>query len=272
MSVWPWVIGFVVLWAIALGIKLIVDWNASLRRLRSSQLNGLHMYFARGRRPLSQKEIERQKEIKRQLALNLKSELSAIISGHDMPNDGPSIKHRLFHDIYNEYYVRVFFVGWYITESFASAGDIAQETFLALWVHMQSCVDHECFCVGSRKPIAWLATTARHLAYTYRRDYGLEATDGTSESSWENFASLEALREQLDQAFTARQLSQLEGYVVSLPVMYRDVVQDYYLKGVGCKWIAYERDIAVGTVTSQLSRARKMLYKRFVADELDSAS
>ena len=163
-------------------------------------------------------------------------------------NKRPSLSLEAKHNLYEQYFTKIYKIAFYITHSETLAEDVTHETFKVAW---------EKFCQirDPTKTGAWLAAIATNLSKDLVREYGrctpMEPGILYSRAAI-NASPLEALVEKE----TTREIKNAIG---NLPNDFKQVIILRYYDALSIKEIARSLKIPVGTVKSRLYRAKKIL-------------
>lgn len=142
----------------------------------------------------------------------------------------------------------------WLTHSATDADDVVQEAFLRAFTF------HESFRGGDGR--AWLLSIVRNTCYTWlrkNRAYDLMAEFDESKQVASDAPTPESV--QLRRADTEAVREALE----KLPAEFREVLVLREMEGLSYKEIADVAGLAIGTVMSRLSRARRRLYELLTA-------
>ena len=135
------------------------------------------------------------------------------------------------------------------------ASDLMQETFVKVYVNLEK-YDSK-FTFGQ-----WIYTIARNnfIDYVRRRrdDLSLDSLKGTSTTSLASMDSGESPEERI---ISAQHAVQLERCMAALPEKYRQMVELRFVKEYSYEEIAAHVGLPIGTVKTQIHRARERLCK-----------
>ena len=136
----------------------------------------------------------------------------------------------------------------WMTRSDQDARDVVQEAFLRAFKYFES------YDGGS--PRAWLLATVRNTCYTWLRQNRNAALNIPLEEIPEMAADSFATEERVFQNLTEESLKKA---LENLPPEFREILVLRELEGFSYKEIGGATGLAIGTVMSRLSRARRKL-------------
>lgn len=175
--------------------------------------------------------------------LYLRLRVPRVTGTEESVND--SLQRDRFEAAFREHAARAYAVILRIVRDGDAANDVLQETFFAAWKSFAS-------FRGEASLGTWLHQIAVRKAWKYlrrsRRDAHLVVVD----------SSQVAYREAAERAFPHTRMD-LESAIASLPDGARSVLVLYEIEGFAYEEIAEMLGIAIGTVRSQLHRARRLL-------------
>lgn len=134
----------------------------------------------------------------------------------------------------------------------AEATEVAQETFLRAWQHLERYDEARPFDL-------WVLTIARNLCLDVLRRRGKVRTEDVADHE-QALPSGEATGE--EQAIAKQERRSLEEALATLSVDDREVLALYYVQKRTTKEIAEVMDVAPGTIMARLFRAREKLRQR----------
>lgn len=144
-----------------------------------------------------------------------------------------------------------------LTGDYFTAEDIAQETFLSAYQHW-----HE-FDGSNEK--AWLCRIAANKCLDYQRSAGRRSVPTEPEQMPDAVDS----GDDPQRIYLAAEVTQqLYAACASLPELYRETAESYFLEGKTAIQIAENRGINVKTVQTRILRAREMLKKMIRREDL----
>ncbi|WP_026652576.1 RNA polymerase sigma factor [Butyrivibrio proteoclasticus] len=160
-------------------------------------------------------------------------------------------------ELMNRYKNLVFSVCLKLTGDYFAAEDIAQETFISAYQHLND------FDGASEK--AWLCRIASNKCIDYLRSAERRAVPVSEEALLQN----EESRDGPSRTFETRDvLEQVRDNCKALPDGYSEISQMYFIKGMTAKEIAQVTGIPLKTVQTKIYRAREMLKKTVRKEDL----
>lgn len=140
------------------------------------------------------------------------------------------------------------------------ASDLMQETFVKVYVNLAK-YDSK-FTFGQ-----WIYTIARNnfIDYVRRRRDDL-SIDSLPKNSGP-IAPVDGEQTPEERIISAQHTVQLEKSMASLPEKYRQMVELRFVKELSYEEIAQRLDIPIGTVKTQIHRARERLCKLITSEE-----
>lgn len=140
----------------------------------------------------------------------------------------------------------------------AEAAEVAQESFLRAWSHLDR--------FDGRRPFeVWLMAIARNLCLDLLRRRGRHPTQDV-EPLQEVLASQEASQE--EQAISKQTHRSLEEAMAQLGLQDREVLALYYVQRRTTREIAGIMGVAPGTIMARLFRAREKLRRMMAQEEV----
>ncbi len=138
----------------------------------------------------------------------------------------------------------------------AAAEDLAQETFLAAYLHRDACPP------GNEKP--WLARIAINKAKDYLRSGWKKRVQLTDAQDNDPLAELPAPEALQPEVYTLQQerTAAVRRAVCGLPEPYHDPAVLVFLQGMTPEQASQLTDRPIKTIYTQLSRAKKMLLQQ----------
>ncbi|WP_186580535.1 RNA polymerase sigma factor [Aquibacillus kalidii] len=167
-----------------------------------------------------------------------------------------------FNYIYESFYRKVYQSAWYIIKDSQLAEDIAQETFIKAYKHINDLKE-------SYKVCAWLTTIATRTAIdTLRKErkQSCISIDDVLYTDLESLAPLLVVDKEVDRLIRIDQLNQ---EVIQLSPKLRHVFFLKYLKDYKDEEIARQLNISLSAVKTRLYRARKILQDQVESKEVN---
>lgn len=138
------------------------------------------------------------------------------------------------------------------------ASDLLQETFVKVYLGLDK-YDAR-FTFGQ-----WIYTIARNtfIDYVRRRkdEFSIDSLQGNTHSPMDEADTPE------ERIINQQRKVQLERYMAALPEKYRQLVELRFIKGLSYDEIASQLGLPIGTVSTQIHRAREKLCKMIVDNE-----
>ncbi|WP_155828097.1 RNA polymerase sigma factor [Butyrivibrio sp. VCB2006] len=160
-------------------------------------------------------------------------------------------------ELMSSYKNLVFSVCLKMTGDYFTAEDIAQETFISAYEHLEE------FDGTSEK--AWLCRIASNKCI----DYLKAAERRTSPALDEELAIQEDLRDGPPEMFASRDvLNEVEEKCLSLPEGYGEIARLYFINSMTAKEISEKQGLPLKTVQTRIYRAREMLRKTVRKEDL----
>lgn len=133
--------------------------------------------------------------------------------------------------------------------------DLLQETFIKVYINLQRYSDNYTF--GQ-----WIYTIARntHIDFERRRQEDLSIDDKFS-------APMACTPSPEDNLINIQQRSQIEAYIGCLPQQYRQLFTMRFLEDYSYEEIAEKLNLPMGTVKTQIHRARERMCRLIRNDE-----
>jgi RNA polymerase sigma-70 factor, ECF subfamily len=152
---------------------------------------------------------------------------------------------------------RVFALAMHMLHDYDDANDVTQEAFLAAWQGLPSFRREARFsswlyCIASRECL-------RHLSYRQRQQ--ALSTSMQAEPMATSQSDPEVRQEKLEQHILVRQ------HLSQLPARYRIVLILRHLHDKTYEEMAQILTLPIGTIKTQLFRARKLLKERWLAQQ-----
>ncbi len=161
-----------------------------------------------------------------------------------------------FADLMQRYQAYIYTVCYSFVQDAATAEDLAQETFLAAYLHRASCPP------GNEKP--WLARIAINKAKDHLRSGWQRRVQLNPDETADPMADLPAPEAQQPEVYTlaAERTAAVRQAVCSLPQPYHDVAVLVFLQDLTPDDAARLTGRPIKTVYTQLSRAKKLLAEK----------
>ena len=133
--------------------------------------------------------------------------------------------------------------------------DLLQETFIKVYINLQRYSENYTF--GQ-----WIYTIARntHIDFERRRQEDLSIDDKFS-------APIASTPSPEDNLINIQQRSQIENYIGCLPQQYRQLFTMRFLEDYSYEEIAEKLSLPMGTVKTQIHRARERMCRLIRSDE-----
>ncbi len=157
----------------------------------------------------------------------------------------------------NSYKNLVFSVCLKLTGDYFTAEDIAQETFISAYEHLDE------FDGASEK--AWLCRIASNKCIDYLKSAERRAVPA---SIGEELQQEDAREGPLEVFATRDVLEKVEGKCMELPEGYAEIARMYFMGSMTAREISDKTDIPVKTVQTKIYRAREMLKKTVRKEDL----
>lgn len=162
-----------------------------------------------------------------------------------------------FGGIVEKYEKLVYTICYQFTKNHHTAQDLAQDTFLSAYNHIDSCQ------MENIKP--WLARIATnkakdYLKSAYNRKIQTEGEDGLPENATPLFATNEQPE---DIAISRETVQKITAEIEALKEPYASVATLYFLKEKSVDEISQRLERPPKTVHTQLYRAKKILQEKF---------
>jgi RNA polymerase sigma-70 factor, ECF subfamily len=152
-------------------------------------------------------------------------------------------RRRAFDALVERYRVKVFRLVSSIVGNPARAEEVAQDTFLKIWLALDT-------YDGRAALSTWIYTIARNTALTHRRSESYRAVQ-----------PLDAASDRVSQLPPPAELLDIDRMMARLPEEQQEAVRLYYLQERSIEDVAGMMDVPEGTVKSYLYRARRALAK-----------
>ena len=157
----------------------------------------------------------------------------------------------------NSYKNLVFSVCLKLTGDYFAAEDIAQETFISAYEHLDE------FDGTSEK--AWLCRIASNKCIDYLKAAERRAVPASDEET----LLMESTRDGPPEVFATRDvLQEVEGKCMELPEGYAEIARMYFMGSMSAREISDKMGIPVKTVQTKIYRAREMLKKTVRKEDL----
>ena len=157
----------------------------------------------------------------------------------------------------NSYKNLVFSVCLKLTGDYFAAEDIAQETFISAYEHLDE------FDGTSEK--AWLCRIASNKCIDYLKAAERRAVPASDEET----LLMESTRDGPPEVFATRDvLQEVEGKCKDLPEGYAEIARMYFMGSMSAREISDKMGIPVKTVQTKIYRAREMLKKTVRKEDL----
>lgn len=143
-----------------------------------------------------------------------------------------------------------------LLRSDAEAAEVAQETFLRAYQHLDRYDDTRPFDL-------WVLTIARNLCLDILRRRSKHRTEDVEDHAYALTNGESSLE---DKAIASQERKSLEDAMATLSVDDREVLALYYVQKRTTKEIAQVMNVAPGTIMARLFRAREKLRQRMAAD------
>ena len=157
----------------------------------------------------------------------------------------------------NSYKNLVFSVCLKLTGDYFAAEDIAQETFISAYEHLDE------FDGTSEK--AWLCRIASNKCIDYLKAAERRAVPASDEET----LLMESTRDSPPEVFATRDvLQEVEGKCKDLPEGYAEIARMYFMGSMSAREISDKMGIPVKTVQTKIYRAREMLKKTVRKEDL----
>ena len=158
----------------------------------------------------------------------------------------------------DQYKNLVFSVCLKLTGDHFTAEDITQETFIAVYRHLED--------FDGRDEKAWICRIASNKCIDYLRSSKMRETPSTDE---ELETSMNAGKDGLLETYIARDVEKrFADCCNELDEPYRSAAVGHFIRGKTAKELSLERGIPLKTVQSHIYRAREMLKKKIRKEEL----
>jgi RNA polymerase sigma-70 factor (ECF subfamily) len=160
-------------------------------------------------------------------------------------------------ELMNSYKNLVFSVCLKLTGDYFTAEDIAQETFISAYEHLDE------FDGTSEK--AWLCRIASNKCIDYLKAAERRAVPASDEET----LLIESTRDGPPEVFATRDvLEEVEGKCLELPEGYAEIARMYFMGSMTAREISDKMNIPVKTVQTRIYRAREMLKKTVRKEDL----
>ncbi len=159
-----------------------------------------------------------------------------------------------------QYQNLVFSICLKLTGDYFAAEDLTQETFLSAYQHLEN--------FDGQAEKAWLCRIAGNKCIDYQRAAARRVVPVAEEDMPEQ--AEERQEEPLGRVLNQELLTRLKEDCEALKQPYREVALKHFVEGKPAGEIAKEQNTALGTVKSQLHRAREMLKQSFGKEMLKS--
>ena len=157
----------------------------------------------------------------------------------------------------NSYKNLVFSVCLKLIGDYFAAEDIAQETFISAYEHLDE------FDGTSEK--AWLCRIASNKCIDYLKAAERRAVPASDEET----LLMESTRDGPPEVFATRDvLQEVEGKCKALPEGYAEIARMYFMGSMSAREISDKMGIPVKTVQTKIYRAREMLKKTVRKEDL----
>ena len=157
----------------------------------------------------------------------------------------------------NSYKNLVFSVCLKLIGDYFAAEDIAQETFISAYEHLDE------FDGTSEK--AWLCRIASNKCIDYLKAAERRAVPASDEET----LLMESTRDGPPEVFATRDvLQEVEGKCKALPEVYAEIARMYFMGSMSAREISDKMGIPVKTVQTKIYRAREMLKKTVRKEDL----
>ena len=157
----------------------------------------------------------------------------------------------------NSYKNLVFSVCLKLTGDYFTAEDIAQETFISAYEHLDD------FDGASEK--AWLCRIASNKCIDYLKAAERRAVPASSDEELQ----MESTRDgPLEIYETKDVLEEVESKCLELPDGYAEIAKMYFMGSMTAREISDKTDIPIKTVQTRIYRAREMLRKTVRKEDL----
>ena len=156
----------------------------------------------------------------------------------------------------NQYKNLIFSVCLKLTGDYFTSEDIAQETFVAAYQHLEE------FDGSNEK--AWLCRIASNKCIDYLRKAERRYTSTEEDLAEMSDSENDPLKMYVGKAVVGEVKTACE----KLPMPYSDVAQRYFIQGYTAKEIAAQKRMNIKTIQTQIYRAREMLKKSIRREDL----
>lgn len=162
-----------------------------------------------------------------------------------------------FEQMVKQYERLVYTICYQFTHDHALSEDLAQETFLSAYKHLNTCPE------GAEKP--WLARIATnkakdHLKSAYNRK--VAATEDNDLATAQNAIAYEPAPEEL--TITQESVQLIKDYILALKEPYHLVAIEFFIKEKSIEEISRALDRPPKTVHTQIYRAKQMLKEQII--------
>lgn len=160
-----------------------------------------------------------------------------------------------FEQMVKQYERLVYTICYQFTHDHALSEDLAQETFLSAYKHLNTCPE------GAEKP--WLARIAAnkakdHLKSAYNRK--VAATEDDDLTNAQNAVAYEPAPEEL--VITSESVQRIKDYILALKEPYYLVAVEFFIKEKSIEEISRALDRPPKTVHTQIYRAKQILKEQ----------
>lgn len=155
-----------------------------------------------------------------------------------------------FDELYEKYKNMAIHTAYLITGNREDSEDIAQETFVKVWLHIRELKNNSGF-----KP--WMMRILVRTAYLVGRRHKKELPDDEMIKRMENRTDMSSL----DKVIQLEEAEMIAAAVKALPMKLKTVVVLYYYDSFSVKEIAEMLGLMEGTVKSRLHTARKRMQR-----------
>lgn len=154
----------------------------------------------------------------------------------------------------------IFKICFNVVKDSSHAENIAQETFLQIYRSLTS-YEYKGFKT-------WIGKIALNKAVDYQRKMNtLKKRELSLTEEFQNTLSDEGDNE-LETFWRQEDYKRILSICSSLPEIYKNILNKYYIQEKCYSEIALEEDISIKTVESRLYRARKMLKEKWEVEEI----